>query len=201
MRKKTIVVLLIALLVAGAAFAADYLIGGRWLAEGSGYAEKVVRVSLNAAGTLDISSTVQDGVESITGYDIWCELTASKLGINAWSYRQNQVLSTPIPIKDFNPSMSDPFRLPAFTIDGLTYTVVLTSVSSGTVEIRGDVDIDGVGTCRVSADCVIWKEGTPRPNVSDSDSGCNTGFGVSALFILVFSCTLLNGKSRRHTLS
>ena len=164
--------------------AADYRIGGTWLTEGGGFIEKgVLRVSLTDSGWLEVITTYEDGLETITGYEVYGKLDASKLGVNAWSYQNTITLGTPIPVRDFNPSMSDPFKLPAITVDDLTYTLELTSVTSGTLKLRGYVDIDVVGRCEVNADNAIWKQGTTKPDIPDSESGCNVG-GALPLVLL-----------------
>ena len=174
------------LAIAMPAQAADYRIGGTWQTEGGGFIEKgVLRVSLTDAGWLKVITTYEGGVETITGYEVYGELEASRLGVNAWSYRNTITLGTPIPIKDFNPSMSDPFKLPPITIDDLTYTLELTSVTSGTLKLRGYVDVDVVGRCEVNADNAIWKQGTPKPDIPDSESGCNAGATLPAAAILL----------------
>ena len=175
------------LLVATAAWAAPaQTIGGKWLAEGAGFAEKgILRVELTADGYINIHSTISGDVETITGYDVSATLHATKAEFNAWSYSDTEQLAAPIPITNFNPTVSDPLTLPSFTVDGLTYTIALTSTTSGTVKLRGNVDIDGFGNCEVNADCALWKEGTPKPDIPDTGSGCNAGTaGVLAILLV-----------------
>lgn len=184
MRKLLIVSVFIALLCLAFASASDaaYRIGGNWQTEGGGFLEKsFIRVSLSNYGRLEVLSTVTDGTERITGYRVWGELTASGLDVNAWDYQNDITLRVPIPVENFNPSMSEPFEIPPFTIDKLTYRVSLTSVYSGTVRLTGYVDIDGVGECEVKATNAIWKQGTPKPEIPDEESGCNAGAGLCAL--------------------
>lgn len=169
-------VLLFALLFVVPAQAADYRIGGTWLTEGGGFIEKgFLRVSLSDKGWLKVITTYENGVETITGYEVWAELTATDLDINAWDYRNTITLGTPIPVEDFNPSMSDPFKLPPITFDELTYTLELTSVYSGTLKLRGYVDIDVAGRCEVNATNAIWKQGSEKPPIPNESSGCNAG--------------------------
>ena len=158
--------------------AGEYRVGGRWRTDGGGFAEKgFVRVSLNNSGVLTLRSTMDGEVERLTGYNMYGELSATGFDINAWRQSDDHDYAIPIEVRDFNPSMSDPFVLPSFTIDELTYTVVFTSVNSGTVKLRGYVDIDVVGRCEVNADNAIWREGTQRPSVPETESGCSAGMG------------------------
>jgi hypothetical protein len=174
--------------------AAAYRLGGRWLLEGDGFAEKsILRVSLNTNGRLAIKSDIADGSESLTGYDVYGELNASRLDINTWSYQNECKLSPAIEVGSFNPTMSNPFRLPPFTVDKLTYAVTLTSVNSGTVNISGYVDIDTVGRTAINADCAIWREGTPKPAIPDTGSGCDMGTG--ALGLLALSAIFLGRRN------
>lgn len=184
--------LILCLLLASAASAAQtQTVGGRWLAEGSGFAEKgILRVSLTADGYVNINSTNENGVETITGYDVYSVLHATKLEFNAWSYSGSQRLATPLSIPDYNPTLSNPLTLPPFTMDGLEYAVTLTSVTSGTVKIRGDVNIDGFGKCEVNADCALWKEGTAKPDIPSKDSGCDAGAGGAAAGLLLLAACL-----------
>jgi hypothetical protein len=172
-------------------------VGARWLSSGTGFAERgFVRVRLNADGVLDIKSTDVDGTENITGYEAWGGLNASLLGINTWGYHNKYELSLPIEVGSFNPTVNEPFRLPSFTIDRLTYTVVLTDENSGTVNISGYVDIDMVGDTEINANCAIWREGTPKPETPDTESGCDVGAG--ALGFIALAALLLRGRNSKR---
>ncbi|MDR1915636.1 MAG: hypothetical protein LBQ58_03560 [Synergistaceae bacterium] len=161
---------------------AAYRIGGVWRVEGEGFAEKnFLRVSLRDEGRLYFTSHMQGDEEVLTGYEMSGELNATGLGINAWKYYGKDDYDVPIRIKDFNPSMSEPLKLPKFTVDGLTYSVEFTSFTSGRINVRGYVDVDFVGRCEINGDNVIWKEGTPKPEVQPTESGCNVGMGWLAL--------------------
>jgi opacity protein-like surface antigen len=186
---------LAAALSASAALAAEKSAADDWYVEGGGYAQKdIVRVSLNTNGGLLIKSQVADGVEYITGYEAWGELNASKLNINAWRYEGKYEFREPVEAGSFNPTLGEPYSLPPFTIDGLTYSVVLTRADAGTVKISGYVDIDVAGRTEINADCAIWRQGTPKPEIPDTESGCDAGAGAPALFAL--GAALLG---RRHT--
>lgn len=193
LKKLLALLILIALVPCGTARASEYYLAGRWLAEGGGFAEKSpMRVRLDANGIFDIKSAAGNGTERVTGYGVYCELNASRLGINTWSFRTEYELPSPIEVVDFNPTMNDPFRLPPFTIDKLTYTVTLTDANSGTVGISGYVDIDSVGETEINADCVIWREGTPKPDIPDTSSGC--GIGAGALGLLAGGAIFLSRR-------
>ena len=186
------------LLVTGASLAADdYDIGGRWLLEGGGYAEKGIRVSLNVDGHLDVATRVEDGVRYLTGYTLRAYLTASRLNIDAWEYKAEENFSTPIQLPELRPTTNRPFALPAVTVDGLTYRVTFTSTESGTVTITGDADIDVVGSTEINSDSAIWKEGTPRPNIEDTSSGCNAGWAGFLLFLALLLPLALKRRAVR----
>jgi hypothetical protein len=194
LRKLLALLIIIALMPCGTALASEYYLAGRWLAEGGGFAKKsLLRVRLEANGAFDIKSAVENGTERVTGYGVYCELNASRLGINTWSFRTEYELPSPIEVVDFNPTMNDPFRLPPFTIDNLTYTVTLTDANSGTVGISGYVDIDTVGQTEINADCAIWRQGTPKPDIPDTSRGC--GIGTGALALLAGGAIFLGRRS------
>lgn len=164
-----------------AAYAERLQVGGRWLVDGAGFAEKgFVRVQLTTQGHIDIKSRTTGNVETITGYDVRGVLNASKLGIKAWKYGKTVNLAVPITLNNFNPTVSEPYRLPSFSVDDLTYTIEFTSARTGTVKIRGYADIETVGRCEINADCAIWKKGSKKPDTDNEGSGCNTGFGAFA---------------------
>lgn len=174
-----------AVIFTSAAGAEGQTVGARWLVSGAGFAERgFVRVRLDAAGVMDIKSKFVEETENITGYEVWGDLDASLLGINTWEYYHLYELPLPVEVGSFNPTINEPFGLPPFTIDRLTYTVVLTDENSGTVNIKGYVNIDMVGDTEINADCAIWREGTPRPETPDTGSGCDAGAGALGIFVL-----------------
>jgi hypothetical protein len=161
---------------------ADYDVGGRWLLEGGGFAQKgVLRVELTDEGVLDIQTQVEDGVRYVLGYSVGLWLDASKFGINAWKYSKTVNLQTPIPIPDLDPTLNDPFELPPVTVEKMTYKVVFTSTTSGTVKIYGNLDIDVVGEVEIDSASAIWREGMEKPDIPDMTSGCSTGIAWMAL--------------------
>ncbi|MDR1481514.1 MAG: hypothetical protein LBI74_02700 [Synergistaceae bacterium] len=184
-----IAVLLALFFFSGSSLAAEYRIGGgaRWLTSGGGFAEKgFVRISLTNNGTLTLRSTMENGVERITGYNMQGILEATGFHIDAWEQSDDHNYPIPIEVRNFNPSMSDPFNLPPITIDKLTYTVSFTGVNSGTISLRGYIDIDTVGECEVNADNAMWRSGTERPSVPETESGCDSGAGPLSLVACFF---------------
>jgi hypothetical protein len=197
LRKILVALTLAALFFSCAARGEAYTAGGRWLIEGKGNARKgLLRVSLNTNGTIDIKSAVDaDGAETLSGYEAWGYLNASQININAWEYHNEYTLPVPLPIGKFNPSLGEPLELPPFTIDKLTYTIVFTNIDSGTVNIKGYVDVDVAGECEVNADCAIWRYGTPKPEIPDSGGGCNSGLGVCGLIAVSLVFIRAKGSS------
>ena len=185
MKKILVALIIVFAMMTGTCSAEVQKLGGRWLLDGAGFAERgVLRVSLTTNGDLDIvSSSDPSGNEKITEYKVRGELNASRLNINTWKYAHSAPVNPPLTVNKFNPTLNEPYRLPSFTIQELTYTVELTSTTSGTVKIRGFVDIDNVGKCEINADCALWKEGTPKPDIPNSKSGCNSGVGGALLLI------------------
>lgn len=190
--------LLLCLFAAQTAFAEQTeTLGGRWLADGAGFVEKdFVRTSLTADGYIDIISVNANGTETISGFNVYATLHVTKAEIKAWSNRGSYQLPYPAIIPNYSPTLSNPLTLPSFKIDDIEYTIVLTSTTSGTVKIRGYADIDRMGKCEVNADCAIWKEGTPKPSIPDTGSGCST-LGTAPLALLI-PLLLLKGKQSRR---
>jgi hypothetical protein len=144
--------------------------------EGTGYARKdFVRVELTDDGYLDIQTGMVDDVRHVLGYSVLFRLNASKLGINAWEYTKTVTLEYPVPLPELHPTVNKPFKLPPVTVDDLTYGVVFTSITSGTVDISGKLDVDVVGAVGIDSASAIWKEGTEKPDIPDKSSGCNAG--------------------------
>lgn len=196
MRKTLMGILLVAVFLSlvGAAFGA-YDISGRWLIEGAGYAEKgILRVELRDEGTLDIHTKTENGVQYITGYTLKIRLNASKLGINAWENTDTATMTVPIPVPELNPTLNQPFELPAVTINRMTYKVTFTSTTSGKVKIYGFIDIDVVGTVEINSDSAIWKQGTTKPDIDDKSSGCNAGISLLTLLLGAPLITLARRK-------
>jgi hypothetical protein len=188
MRKSVLLALVAALLAYGTAFA-EYDPTGRWLLEGSGFAEKsFLRVELTDWGELDIRTEVENGTRLVTGYGVQATLNASKLNINAWKYSASSVFQVPLEVPKVDPTANEPFKLPSFTSDGLTYEVEFTSASAGTVKIYGEIDrgieINSINT--------LWKEGMEKPSTSDMTSGCDVGVpgGIGLLLASIIGAAL-----------
>ena len=45
--------------------------------------------------------------------------------------------------------------------------MMLTSVTSGKVDIYGTIDLDVIGRTEIQSTSAIWKEGTERPGIED----------------------------------
>ena len=181
----------VVLLVTPGAALAEYDIGGWWLLEGSGYAEKgFVRAELTDSGTLNIQTQTEDGVRYVLGYSLDLRLDASRLNINAWKYSKIVLLDVPVPLPELNPTTNNPFELPPVTVDGLTYEVTFTSTTSGTVKLYGYLDIDVVGNIGVDSISAIWKSGTAKPDIDDMTSGCNWGVPWAASLLPLLAMKL-----------
>jgi hypothetical protein len=195
MRKSIVLTAFVVLFLFSETAFADYDITGRWLLEGGGHAEKgVLRVELTDEGYLDIRTETVNGVRCILGYSVLFRLNASKLNINAWEYKKTVDLEYPVPLPSLHPTANEPFELLPVTVDNLTYKVVFTSITSGTVDIYGDLNVDYVGAVGIDSTSVIWKEGTQKPDISDKSSGCNAGMAGMAWMILALAP--LKGFSR-----
>ena len=164
----------------------SYDVAGRWLIEGNGSGKKTISVQLKLDGTLDIQTEVVGEKRCITGYDLWLRVDASRLNIKTWTERYRETLRVPVPLPDLQPTLSEPFSLPPVrTKEGLTYKITLTSVTSGTVDIYGIIDLDVVGATEINSEGVVWKEGTQKPETRDLLSGCRVGTGLGAMLLLV----------------
>ena len=165
----------------------SYDIAGRWLMSGEGFGEKSpVRIRLTLDGDLDLHTGIVEGQRCVTGYDLWLRINASRLDIKTWSERYSETLHVPVPLPELRPTLNKPFTLPAVrTKEGLTYKVTLTSVTSGTVDIYGVIDLDVVGSTEINSEGLVWKEGTKKPETKDLLSGCRAGTGWGALFLLI----------------
>ena len=162
----------------GMAFA-WYDLYGRWFIEGGGYAERDFQVvDLDNWGELFILTIREGGVMYVTGYDVWVALNAPEFGINAWGRSVSVNLRYPVRIPDAPPTRDRPFRLPPITSDGLTYDVVLTSPTTGSIWIYGYVG-DGVEIDSLS---YVWKDDKMD---KDKNKGCNTGAEAELLLVVV----------------
>lgn len=177
--------LAVALLALPAAAAWDA--GGRWLIKGTGYGEKSsVRLRLALNGYMDIKTATSGDVRFMTGYDLNMRLDTSQVGVKTWTEEIHETLRVPVLLPSLDPTVNEPFRLPAVRAEGLTYVVTLTSATSGTVDIYGTIDLDVLGRTEVNSKSAVWKEGTSRPDLDeDLESGCSAGTPFLALVLLV----------------
>jgi len=186
MRKLIFVAVIAMFLCTGTAFAGFNPIGD-WLFEGGGYAEKsFVRARLNARGELEVTTVVMDGKEYVTGYRVRANLYVSQFGFNVWKDSGGGDLRNPVPLPYLNPTMNNPFRLPRVTHEGLTYEVVFTSATSGTIRIYGYLDVDFVGNVEGDSASILWRKGSKKPDIPDMTSGCNAGFAAVTLLLFAF---------------
>ncbi|MBQ7215843.1 MAG: hypothetical protein IJS39_07640 [Synergistaceae bacterium] len=214
MMKKLLLACMILVMGSVSAIGEEYDISGLWNIEGEGFAEKsFVRVSLALDGdmTLTTASTqevldnavsqdlvrqeyadradiLSGDVRFLTGYDIHLKITATNLDISAWSDHLPNGIRIPVPLPTEIPSASYPYELPVqANIDGLNYKVTLTSAVSGKVRITGYADFDVIGSTEINSECLVWKNGTPKPQSDgSSSSGCDSGFlGLYAVMMPV----------------
>ena len=176
----------------------SYDVAGRWLMEGNGYGDKnSVRLRLKLDGTLDLRTGDVGGQRCITGYDLWIRIDTSRVNIRAWQERYREELRVPVPLPELRPTLSSPLVLPTVrTKEGLTYKVTLTSVTSGTVDIYGVIDLDVVGRTEINSEGIVWKEGTEKPEPKDLLSGCRVGAGWGTVFLLLPPMLKLGRKRR-----
>lgn len=193
----------------------EYDISGLWNISGTGFAEKsFVRSSLVLTGDLNIqvqsvyeisnditnlisgeeeinflvhsSDSLSSDLKAITSYDINLKVTATELDIKAWEGRIENGIKIPVLLPEMRPSNNNPYVLPAVSYDGLTYQVTFTSTTSGTVSIKGYIDLDVVGNTELNSICAIWKKGTEEPEDSkNGSSGCNFGFNYLCLAVMI----------------
>ena len=166
--------------------AAAWDAAGRWLIEGTGYGEKSpVRLRLALDGYMDLKTVTSGDARFVTGYDLNMRLDTSRAGVKTWTEEIHETLRIPVPLPSLAPTVNEPFKLPAFRADGLTYAVTLTSATSGTVDIYGTIDLDVLGRTEVNSKSAVWKDGTRRPDLDDDlKSGCSAGTPFLALALL-----------------
>lgn len=182
---------------AGAEEPVSYDVTGRWLMEGEGYGDKnSVRLQLKLDGILDFRTDDIEGRRCITGYDLWIRIDTSRMNVKTWQETYREQLRIPLPLPELRPTLNSPLILPTVkTRDGLIYQVTLTSVTSGTVKIYGNIDIDVLGKTEINSESALWKEGSQKPEVEDLSSGCGVGLGAGPLLLLL---PLLLGRARRR---
>ena len=176
----------------------SYDIAGRWLMQGEGYGDRnSLRLQLRLDGVLDIRTGMVDNRRCVTGYDMWIRIDSTRVRIKTWQERYREELRVPIPLPELRTTLSSPLVLPAVkTREGLIYQVTLTSVTSGTVKIYGNIDLDVVGRTEINSECALWKEGSDKPDIKDLVSGCSVGAGAGSL-LLLFPVALRRVRRRR----
>ena len=187
-------ILLFIFFTANAVYA--YEIGGKWLLQGGGFAEKeFVRTELTVHGDLNIDTLLENGNTYARGYNLNVWLDATKLGINIWWYKGYLALTAPLKLPELDPTTNEPFELPPVTVDGITYKVTFVSTTSGTVKIYGILPDEGI---EINSESAIWKEGTEKPNIPDKTSGCDTT-GFSLGWTLLATLFLLQRRRRKRS--
>lgn len=212
MRLRFAAIMLILFLAAGNS--ESYEIGGKWNIGGTGFVEKsFVRVSLKITGNaylyvnqlsdLSINRILSSDAETmidrlnfidydlscVTSYDFYLRIDAfNNTGLNVKIREENfkQNVNIPIVLPENEPTVQNPYELPAVTVNGLTYQASITSANSGIVKITGFVDTDFAGSIELNSDCVFWRDGTQKPSSSgNSSSGCNSGLLMSPYAIVM----------------
>lgn len=187
----------------------EYILPGPWHIKGQGFGERVpIRLQLNLTGNMNITTSalkdisndtyirsgdqtvninqLDEDMKALTGYDLYMRLNLTGAGFKAWDEQFPNGIRVPVLLPNMRPTVNDPFELPPVTVDDITYRVTFTSPTQGKVRINGYTDVDVVGTCEINADCAIWRDGYPEPELeSETDSGCNAGAGIYALSVLL----------------
>lgn len=185
-KMKKIFVSVVLLLIAVSAGEASWL-ARDWLMKGNGWAEKgIVRVHAKDVGSLvfTISEDVS-GDQYVTNVRIEAELTMSGLDIEAWSFAETTEVVPAIPVPEIEPTLDNPITINGIpfkneTVDIQSYSLSITSASSGAIKVRGEILEHGID---FSLDNVIWQGGTPEPETPDNKSGCNMGAAFPFLLI------------------
>ena len=189
----------------------ECILPGLWYIKGQGFGEySPIRLQLSLNGNIDIETSslkdistdayiksgdevvpldlenspyLDEDMKALTGYKMYLRLNLTGAGFKAWDEDFPNGIRVPVLLPNMRPSVDDPFVLPAVTYDNLTYQVSFTSPTSGKVRITGYTDVDNIGRCEINADCAIWRDGYPEPELeSETKSGCNSG--MSALMLL-----------------
>lgn len=195
--------LLLPVFSAGAEEGVAWNVAGPWQVEGTGFIEwhSFPRSSLELEGSMVIYTVKSGDIWAITGYDIDLQLNATRVGVKVWNDHLEEVLHDHVPLlASLNPSLGKPFTLPSVTTeDGLTYTITLTSVTSGKLVIAGeDARLGSVGNLHIGSESVIWSVETSKPNVNDASSGCNSG-GVGGAGLAIAALGLWPATRRERS--
>ena len=205
LRSCALLVLAAALLWAPRVWAEDgasWDISGAWPMEGTGFVDwHGLRYSLAMTGNMNLCTAASGDIWCVTSYDMDIRLDVSKLNIKAWSEHLGETFHDFIPLPaDMNPSLGKPFELLKVTAEsGLTYTVTLTSATSGKVNISGEkVKLGSVSSLKIATESAMWKEGTPKPQLANESSGCNAGGWRMTYLILIALGQRQRGASMRR---
>ena len=209
-----LVLILVACLPVAADEYDETILPGLWHIKGQGYGEySPIRLKLSLTGNMNIATSklseisadnlyIKSGDETVsldlenhpeladmkalTSYDIYMRLELTGAGFKAWEENFPNGIRIPVLLPNLRPTVNEPFVLPGISNENITYQVSFTSPTSGKVRIHGYTDVDVLGTCEINADCAIWRDGYPEPELdSETDSGCNSGMSVLML-LLVF---------------
>ena len=190
----------------------EAVIPGLWHIKGQGFGEySPIRLQLKITGDMQITTaklselsadnqyiksgdeTIQLDIEkypeladmkALTGYEVYMSLELTGAGFKAWDEDFPNGIRIPVLLPNLRPTVNEPFVLPSITHDNITYRVSFTSPTSGKVRINGYTDVDYIGSCEINADCAIWRDGYPEPELDEeTKSGCNSG--ISALMLLL----------------
>ena len=150
---------------------------------------------------LENSEILSSDMKALTSYDIKMELSLTGLKIKAWKEDYLNGIKYPVLLPKMRPTVSKPFVLPTVTIDDdddtiLYVTVSFVSSSAGKVRIRGYTDVGELERCELNADCVIWCDGYPEPELEEeTNSGCHVGsFGILSAFAALLIIVIGRGK-------
>lgn len=209
--KKFLVCVMLLMLVT---VADGYDFAGQWWIYGTGFVEKsFVRISLELRGEMTLSSCkvselsydvvqvlsndtvtimsredVDENLMCLNGYDINLRvyaLSESGFDVKIWDDNLPNGIRIPIVYPYFEPTVNNPFTLPAVTSNGLTYRVSFTSENAGKIRVTGYIDTS-IGDIELNSDSTIWRYGTLQPSTeSETKSGCNSGVGAIVLMMLL----------------
>ena len=187
---------------------------GKWNIYGEGFAEKgFVRTQLEINGDINISACSfselspdivnvmsedwetlisRDEIDGIyTFFDFLTSISmslrvyASSLGIKIYEENMPNEITDPHLFLDFLPSLEEPLELPALDMGGLSLQMTLTSEDAGTIRIKGPISTSYMGNIDLDTECAIWKDGTVRPPITSSASGCDSGVGIMAVVMMM----------------
>ena len=191
----------------------ETIIPGLWNIKGQGFGEySPIRLQLSLTGNMDITTAklseisadnlyIKSGDETIeldlsshpemadmkalTSYEVYLRLELTGAGFKAWEETFPNGIRIPVLLPNMRPTVNDPFVLPGITHDNITYQMSFTSPTSGKVRINGFTEVEHLGNCEINADCAIWRNGYPEPDLEEeTSSGCNSGVSASMLLLL-----------------